>query len=83
MQPWRHDGYVGSINHTNNVRDLVEVMELLCVSLYNGGGGPFDEFLHEVCFHCGTKLRDCHLTRGQANPIQICNALHGITYGQS
>ena len=29
-----------------------------------------------------TKLRYCQLTSGKTNPIQIGNALHGITCGQ-
>jgi hypothetical protein len=45
MQPRRNDGYVGPINRPYDIRNLVEVMELLCEYLHNVRKMPSDEFL--------------------------------------
>jgi hypothetical protein len=43
MQSRRYDWYVKPI-HPNDVKDLMELMELICVSPNNSGGRPSDEF---------------------------------------
>lgn len=45
IQSGCNDGYVGAIRCPNDVGNLVQVLELLCISIHIGRRGPIDEFL--------------------------------------
>lgn len=56
MQLGSNNGYVGAIDYPHYVRNLVEVLKLLYISLHNGRKMLLDEFLEHICFYGNTEL---------------------------
>lgn len=82
MMFWRNDGYVRTINCPSNICDSVQILEFIREFIHHNICWPSNEFFKQKYIHGLIELRYCQLTSGNANPIQICNALYGITCGQ-
>ena len=75
MQSGSNDGYVGAIDSPHHVRNLVKVLELLCILLHGGRWRPVDEFPKEVFFFMATQNSDIAIWLDD-RPIMYKSAMH-------
>ena len=50
MQSGCNDGYVRAIHCPHHIGNLVQVLELMCISFHSGRRGPVDEFTEQIFF---------------------------------
>ena len=83
VEPMYNDEYVRTINCTDNIGYSMQILKFFCEFIHDGGWRPYNKFLQHKYDHGSIELRDCQLTSGKTNHIQIGNALHRIICGQS